>query len=60
MPIAEIAPVTHRRAHFEDIGQAIADVNGGDKLCQMAARKCTSRVKREGFEAPVFIFVLLY
>jgi acetate kinase len=23
-------------------------VNGGDKLCQMAARKCTSRVKRKG------------
>jgi hypothetical protein len=23
-------------------------VNGGDKLCQMAARKCTSRVKRNG------------
>jgi len=23
-------------------------VNGGDKLCQMATRKCTSQVKRKG------------
>ena len=26
----------------------VIGVNGGDNLCQMAARKCTSRVKRKG------------
>jgi transposase len=31
-----------------DLAKAFAVVNGGDKLCQMAARKCTSRVKRKG------------
>src|ERR1700730_12293378 len=38
--------------------EAGRDVNGGDKLCQMAARKCTDLVKRKGAMKPRFIFVL--
>ena len=30
---------------LEEPGQT---VNGGDKMCQMAARYCTSRVERKG------------
>jgi hypothetical protein len=26
----------------------VTDVNGGDKMCQIAARYCTSRVERKG------------
>ena len=33
-------------------------VNGGDKLCQTAARKCTDLVKRKGAMKPRFIFLL--
>jgi len=32
-------------------------VNGGDKWCQMAARKCTSRVKKKRALKPGVIFV---
>jgi hypothetical protein len=30
------------------VGQSAPSVNSGDKMCQMAARYCTSRVERKG------------
>src|ERR1700730_10681728 len=36
----------------ENAAKTAISVNGGDKLCQMAARKCTSRVKRKGLWSP--------
>ena len=35
--------------------EKLLSVNGGDKLCQMAARKCTDLVKRKGAMKPRLI-----
>ena len=34
---------------WKDFAIKYLNVNGGDKMCQMAARYCTSRVERKGF-----------
>jgi YggT family protein len=36
------------RGTVPNLGGIDISVNGGDKMCQMAARYCTSRVKRKG------------
>src|SRR5271157_1520274 len=47
--------LSFRREDREGLMTGLLSVNGGDKLCQIAARKCTDLVKRKGAMKPRLI-----
>jgi hypothetical protein len=56
-PINSIVAAAKTAHELESARRKATSVNGGDKLCKMAARECTSRVKRKGLWSPGLVLL---